>query len=121
MFVCPFPTDPKFRKIWIAFFFFILKFAFLNKIIEIKFSKFIVTVPKVYSGGLGTDDIMMCLPHSISTRLFDVTYLKTENHDLYCISNNFFNIQIKKKKKKKKKNTLPADPPNILAKRANKP
>ena len=75
-----------------CFVFLILKFAFLNKITEMKLSKFIATAPKVYS--VGTGGIIMCLLHIISTRLFDVTYLDTENHDLYCISNCFFNIQI---------------------------
>ena len=34
MFVCPFPTDPKFWKTWLLFFPLIFNFAFLNKIVE---------------------------------------------------------------------------------------
>ena len=58
MFVCPFLTNPTFWKTWVAFFFFfflIFNFAFLNKIVKIKVSKYIVTVPKVYF--VGTEGI----------------------------------------------------------------
>ena len=94
MFVCLFLTDPKFWKTWVAFFFFffsIFNFVFLNKIVKIKVSKYIVIVPKVYCEG--TEGIGLSI--HVSTRLFDVTYLNTENYM------HFSNIQIKKKKKKK--------------------
>ena len=44
MFVCPLLTDLNFLKTWIAFVL-ILNCAFLNKLVEIQFSKCIVTVP----------------------------------------------------------------------------
>ena len=94
MFVCPFPTNSKFWKIWVFFFFFFLifNFAFSNKIVKIKVSKYIVTVPKVNC--VGTEGI--CLPIHVSTRLFEVTYLNTENY--ICIS--LTSRYVKKKKKK---------------------
>ena len=97
--VClPFLTDPKFWKTWVAFFFFflILNFAFLSRIVKIKFSKYIVTVPKLYYVGKEG----MCLPH-VSTRLFFVTYLNTENYMFYIAF-----LQHPDLKKKKKRSTL---------------
>ena len=47
MFVCPFPTDPKFLKTWVAFFFFLIfNFAFSNKIVEIIIFKVCYNCPK---------------------------------------------------------------------------
>ena len=90
MFVCLFLTDPKFWKTWVAFFFLLIfNFAFLNKIVKIKVSKYIVTVPKIYC--VGREGIYV-YPIHVSTRLFDVTYLNTDNYM------HFSNIQIKKKK-----------------------
>ena len=52
------PTQ-NFGKLWLLFFFFffflIFSFSFLNKIVKIKVSKYIVTVPKVYC--VGTEGI----------------------------------------------------------------
>ena len=47
MFVCPFPTDPKYWKIRVSFFFsfLILNFAFLNKNVKRKCQN-TVNVPK---------------------------------------------------------------------------
>ena len=102
MFVCPFPTDPKFWKTWVAFFFFFfyLNFAFLNKIVKIKFSKCIVTVPKVYC--VGTESVCI-YPIHVSTRLFDVIYSNTENYLIYIAFLQHPDLKKKKKKKKKKK------------------
>ena len=71
MLVCPFPTDPKFCFFLFLFFvfvsvfvvvvfFFKFNFTFLDKIVIIKVSKYIVTVPKVYC--VSTEGI--CLPHT---------------------------------------------------------
>ena len=104
MFVCPFPADPKFWKAWIAFFFFFLifNFAFLKKIVKIINFKMHVTVPKVNCVGTG----LFVHPIHVSTRLFDVTYLNTENYMIYIV---FLQHPDLKKKKKKKINiqTLP--------------
>ena len=48
VFVCPFPTDPKYQKTKVVFFFYILNFVFLNKNVQNKVSEYIVTVPKRY-------------------------------------------------------------------------
>ena len=89
MLVCPFPTDPKFRKTWVAFFFFLIfNFAFLNKIFKIKVSKYIYCI--------GTEGIHV-YPMHVSTRLFDVTYLNTETIYYICIS---LTSRFKNKKKK---------------------
>ena len=79
MFVCPFPTNPKFWKTWDAFFFYLFNFSFLNKIVKINFSKCIATVPKVNC--VGTEGI--CAYLHVSTRLLAVTYLDTENYMIY--------------------------------------
>ena len=54
MFICPFPTDPKYLKIkvgfffsFLFFFFLILNFVFSNKNV-FNMSEFIATVPKMY-------------------------------------------------------------------------
>ena len=47
MFVCPFPTDPKYWKIKVSFFFLILNFAFVKtKMIKLNVRIRIVTVSK---------------------------------------------------------------------------
>ena len=116
MFVCSFPTDPKFWKISLAFFFFLIfNFAFLKKIVKINLSKCIVTVPKVNC--IGTEGT--CAYLHVSTRLLDVTYLDTENCMIYIAF--FQHLDLKKKKKEEKKKGRPTDPPNFQAKRANKP
>ena len=52
MFVCPFLTDPKFRKTTVGFLFyfifFIFNFVFLNKNVQNEMSEYIVTFPKRY-------------------------------------------------------------------------
>ena len=71
MLVCPFPTDPKFWKhrLLFAFFFFflILNFAFLNIIVKIFFSKYIVTVPKTYSA----QKVILALTEPSSTHVLN--------------------------------------------------
>ena len=51
-------------------------------------------------------------PIHVSTRLFDVTYLNTEN---------YIGISQTARLKKKKEEDQPTDNPNFQAKRANKP
>ena len=93
MFVCPFPTDPKFWKTGVAFFFLffflVFNFAFLNKIVKLKVSKYIVTVPEVYC--VGTEGI--CLPNTCLHQIVWCHWFKCTK--LYM---HFSNIQIKKKK-----------------------
>ena len=92
MFVCPFQTNPKFLKTWVAFFL-TLNVAFLNKIVKIKLSKYIVTVPKVYcvsTEGISVYPIHVSKPDCLM-----------KLHDLYCISSTS-RLKLKKKKKKKK-------------------
>ena len=99
----PFSDRPKIlENLGCLFFFFfsIFNFVFLNKIVKIKVSKYIVIVPKVYCEG--TEGIGLSM--HVSTRLFDVTYLNTENYM------HFSNIQIQEKKKKKKKDRPPTLP-----------
>ena len=57
-------------------FFYILNFEFLNKIVKMKFTKYIATVPRIYCEG--TEGVCVN-PIHVFTRLFDVTYLNTEN------------------------------------------
>ena len=66
---------------FLGFFFLVLNFAFLNKIVKINLSKYIVTVPV-----------------HVSTRLFDVTYLNTENYMIYIAF--LQHADLKKKKKR---------------------
>ena len=87
--------------------FFILNFAFLNQIVRINFSKYIISIPKVYC--VGTEGICLYTIH-VSTRLFDVTYLNTE---MYMIYITFLQHQDLKKNR-------PSDPPNFQPKRPNK-
>ena len=78
MFVCPFgpfPTDPKFWKTFLLFL--IFNFAFLNKIVKLKFSKCIVTVQTFT---VLTQEVCV-YPINVSTRLLDVTY--KENYMIY--------------------------------------
>ena len=76
------------------FFLFILNFAFLNKIVEIGFLKYIITVPKVYC--VGTEGVYVFT--TSVTRLFDVTYLDTENYMIYIAF--LQNPDLKKREKK---------------------
>ena len=75
------PTQ-KFGKLGFFLFCFVLifNFAFLNKIVKIKVSKHIVTVPKVYC--VGTKGI--CLPHTCLHQIVWCHLLNTENY--ICIS-----------------------------------
>ena len=119
MFVCPFPIGPKFWKTLVAFFlsflffffFLIFNFAFLNKVVEINFSKCIVTVPKVNC--VGTEGIYVYL--HVSTRLLDVTYFlfrykkqKTkQKKNLYMIYIAFLHSSTSRFKKKNRPTDLP--------------
>ena len=62
MFFLPFSDRPTiFENLGCFFFFFLVfNFAFLNKIVKIKVSKYVATVPEVNC--LGTEGI--CLPHT---------------------------------------------------------
>ena len=95
----PFRPTQNFGKlgllVFVCFFFSIFNFASLNKILKRKFSKCIVTVPKVYCVG---KEGKCVYPIYVSTRLFNVTYLNTENY-IICIA--FLQHPHWKKKKKK--------------------
>ena len=122
MSVCPFPTTQKFWKLFFFFFFLIFNFAFLNKIVKIKVSKYIVTVPKVYC--VGTEGYVY--PIHVSTRLFDVTYLNTENYICISLTSRFGGGRINLPtlpifRPKGQTKDQPTDSPNFQAKRANKP
>ena len=101
----PFSDDPKFWKTWVAFcfcfclfvclFVFIFKFAFLNKIVEIIIFKMHFTLPKVNC--VGTEGLFGH-PIYVSTRLFNVTYLNTENYMIYIAFLQHPDLLNKKKK-----------------------
>ena len=72
-----------------------------------------VTVPKVKC--VGTEGLFVHTIH-VSPRLFNVTYLNTENYVIYIAF-----LQHPDLKKKKKEKINPTDPTNFQAKMANKP
>ena len=65
----------------------------------------------------------VCLPHMSppDTRLFDFTYLNTENYTIYIAFLQHPNLETKQNKKqnKTKQKQRPTDPSNFQAKRAN--
>ena len=82
MFVCPFPTDPKFWKTCVAFFFYI-QFCIFKQNCWNKSFKIHCTVPKVYYVR-HRRYLFYVYPIHVSTRLFDVTYLGPKYRKLYA-------------------------------------
>ena len=109
----PFSDWPKYFENLDCFFFFFffsffyIQFAFLNKTVKIKVSKYIVTVPNVYC--VGTEGI--CLPHTCLHQIVWCHLFKYRK--LYM---HFSNIQMLGGKKKINLPTLP-----IFRPKANKP
>ena len=105
MFVCPFPTDPKFWKTCCCcgFFYFYIQFCiFKQNCSNNFFPKCIITVPK--GNCVGTESL--CAYLHVSTRLLYVTYLDTENYMIHIA----FLQHPDLKKKKKDRPTSPTLP-----------
>ena len=112
MFVCPFPTDTKYWKTRVGFFFFLFFFDTLIFFVENKMSEYIVTVPKRYLNTAPSN-----------TRIKPILRFCMLKNWHAWITLYFFYAQIRGKKLKKKiMIDLPSpDPPNFQTKRANKP
>ena len=118
MFVCPFPTDPKYWEKSSLFFSFDTQFCIFDKNVQIKCYNFFIIVSKRFFTRYNGIQPPSNARINFNSKALHAQELYT--HECYCISSASRFKKKETRQTKKKKPDRPTDPPDFRAKRANK-